>query len=94
MFTGDGDFVGVSSYMDYLDFEERSVAFDGFAAFKPLLVDFSGGGETDRVQGMIVTANYFDVLGVRPAHGRFLAFQVAFPHYTFILVLSSHLLDS
>ncbi|MCH7824855.1 MAG: ABC transporter permease [Acidobacteria bacterium] len=73
LFTGDGDggSPGVTAYMDYLDFEERVDAFEGFAAHKPLLMDFLGGGETERVQGMIVSANYFDVLGVRPAHGRF-----------------------
>jgi len=71
MFTGDDDFMGVSSYMDYLDFEERTEVFDGFAAFKPRLMDFSGEGDTERVQGLMVTGNYFDVLGVRPAHGRF-----------------------
>lgn len=72
MFTGeDSADMGVSSYMDYVDFRERTDAFDGFAAFKPRLMDFSGGGGTGRVQGLMVTGNYFDVLGVEPAHGRF-----------------------
>jgi len=71
MFTGEGaDSMGVSAYMDYLDFEERTDKFAGFAAFKPRLMDFSGDGDTERVQGLMVSGNYFDVLGVRPAHGR------------------------
>ncbi len=72
MFTAEfGSGAGVNAYMDYVDLEERTRTFDGFAAYKPLLMDFSGAGETERVQGMIVSANYFDVLGVEPAHGRF-----------------------
>lgn len=72
MFTGEDQAdMGVSSYMDYLDFEERVEAFDGFAAFKPRLMDLSAAGDTERVQGFMVSGNYFDVLGVRPVHGRF-----------------------
>ena len=71
MFTSDGDSAGVSAYMDYVDFAERSEAFSGLAAYKPLLMDFASGDGTERVQGMIVSANYFDVLRVEPAKGRF-----------------------
>ena len=72
MFTGqNGGGVGVNAYMDYVDFAERATTFDGFAAYKPLLMDLSAAGGTERVQGMIVSADYFGVLGVQPAYGRF-----------------------
>jgi len=71
MFTGDYGYVGVSSYMDYLDFTERSRTLSGFAAYKPRGVDFTGDQETQRIEGMMVSANYFDVLGVQPRLGRF-----------------------
>jgi putative ABC transport system permease protein len=61
----------VSSFMDYLDFRQQSTAFADLAAFKPRLVDLAGGGTTERVEGMMVTASYFPVLGVEPAAGRF-----------------------
>ncbi len=75
MFTSEGGTPGVNAYMDYLDFAERSEAFAGLASYKPLLMDLSTGDNTERVQGMIVSANYFDVLGVEPAAGRFFALE-------------------
>ncbi len=72
MFTAeDRSSLGVNSYVDYRDFAERADAFAGLAAFKPLLMDFSDGNDTERLQGQIVSGNYFDVLGVHPAAGRF-----------------------
>jgi len=73
MFSADGGSLGVASYMDYLDFRERTKAFDGFAAHKPLSMDLSTQDGTERISGMIVTEEYFSVLGVRPAAGRFFA---------------------
>ncbi len=73
MFSADGGSLGVASYMDYLDFREQTKTFDGFAAHKPLSMDLSAPDSTERISGMIVTAEYFSVLGVRPAVGRFFA---------------------
>ena len=44
--------------------------FSGLTSHVGRLSVFSAGGETDRLQGELVTANYFDVLGVTPALGR------------------------
>jgi predicted permease len=71
LFTGGDRSFGVSSYMDYLDFVERNRTLEGFAAYKPRLADLTQDDRTERVQAMMVTANYFDVLGVRPRLGRF-----------------------
>ncbi|MFQ5742163.1 MAG: ABC transporter permease [Acidobacteriota bacterium] len=69
--THDGRYTGVSSYMDYLDFRQRNEVFEDLAVYKPLLMDLSSEDLTERVQGMIVSASYFSVLGVQPARGRF-----------------------
>ena len=66
-----GDGPGVTSYMDYVDFRDQNQVFSGLAAFKPRLMDLASGGVTERVDGMMVTGNYFSVLGVAPAAGRF-----------------------
>ena len=71
MFGSDGGGMGVASYMDYLDFRDRTRAFGGFAAHKPLSMDLTTDNSTERIDGMIVTAEYFSVLGVAPAVGRF-----------------------
>ncbi len=61
----------VSSYMDFLDLERESRTLATATAFKPVGVDLGTAGETARVRGMLVSATYFEVLGVEPAHGRF-----------------------
>ena len=58
------------SYLDYKDLREASASFTGLAASKMVPLDLSGTGRPERIWGMLVSANYFDVLGVRPALGR------------------------
>ncbi|HEX2450011.1 MAG TPA: ABC transporter permease, partial [Gemmatimonadales bacterium] len=65
-------------YEDYLDFRDRSGAFAGLAGVTeaPLNVVIpgaagSGTGASDMMWGEMVTENYFTVLGMRPAAGRF-----------------------
>jgi predicted permease len=57
-------------YLDYRDLlESRQLAG---AAGESLTALLFGSGETaERIQGRLVTANYFSLLGVRPAVGRF-----------------------
>jgi predicted permease len=59
------------SYPNYLDFRARNRAFSDIALFQWLRMNLSGGATPERIVGMFATANYFDVLGVRPALGRF-----------------------
>src|SRR5262245_5159366 len=59
------------SYPDYVDLRDRATdVFDGVIATEsqPAVVGHAGGQE--RAWTMIVTGNYFEVLGVRPALGR------------------------
>ena len=67
-----GDQLGSSSYPDYVD-ERDSGALQGLAAFAEIGLAFETNGATEPVQAAIVSGNYFDVLGVRPAVGRMFA---------------------
>jgi predicted permease len=67
--------VGLSktiSYPDYADFRDRNRAFEGLVAASPAILGFSPGpGTLPRIKpGQYVSANYFRVLGVKPALGR------------------------
>jgi predicted permease len=58
------------SWLDYLDFRDKSGAFEDLAAYD---VDFAGlstGDRAERVTVTYVTSNYFSMLGVPPALGR------------------------
>src|SRR5438067_6814793 len=58
------------SYPDFLDFEKNSTLFESFIIDKIMGTTLSVGDRAERVTGGIVSANYFDVLGVRPILGR------------------------
>jgi predicted permease len=55
---------------DYQDFGEQSKSFSGLAAYCPVTVSMTLNGEALRIDGEIVSGNYFSVLGVKPALGR------------------------
>jgi predicted permease len=58
------------SFPNYQDYAHQAGAFSGLAAFQPTALTLSGRGEPKQLQGMLVTANYFDTLGVRAELGR------------------------
>jgi len=58
------------SFPNYQDYSREAAVFSSLAAFQPTVLTLSGRGEPKQFQGMLVTANYFDVLGVPAALGR------------------------
>jgi predicted permease len=60
---------GGSSYADYRDFQAVPV-FNGLLADAQVQATLSNPERSDVVDGLLVTSNYFDVLGLRPSHGR------------------------
>ena len=67
---GRGD--GAVSYPDYVAFRDRATTVSGLAAHystAPLFV--AVGGNAREVNGAVVSANYFPLLGMQPALGRF-----------------------
>ena len=71
LFTAEGGAPSVSSYVDFRDLEQSLATLSGLAAFKPMAMDLSASDTTERIEGMLVTARYFEGLGVEPAAGRF-----------------------
>jgi len=66
--TGSGDLP--FSYQEILDYRTRSKSLDGVVEFHSMWFILLGGAEPQRVSTGVVSANYFDVLGVKPLHGR------------------------
>jgi macrolide transport system ATP-binding/permease protein len=60
------------SYREYLDIRDKTKSYDGVIAYADMqAVGFSAGGAAPRVRGgMMVSGNYFHVLGVEPRLGR------------------------
>jgi predicted permease len=59
------------SYPNCQDYERQNQVFTGLTCISGGLLTLSGGAEPKQIQGQLVSANYFDVLGVQPSFGRF-----------------------
>ena len=61
------------NYPGYVDLRDHNRSLSGFAAFDgdPHVVSWSHGGQGEMVYGQLVSSNFFSVLGVEPALGRF-----------------------
>src|ERR1700742_907968 len=59
------------SYLDYRDLREQNRTFAGILAYHNDWIALTGGAQQERVYIANVSANYFDVLGVKPVLGRF-----------------------
>jgi predicted permease len=71
----DGDSGTSFSYPMYKDLRDRNPVFSGLLARFAVRASVSGEGQTELANGELVTGNYFEVLGVRPALGRVLTSQ-------------------
>jgi predicted permease len=68
-----GDNLHVSSYPAYAALRDGTRLLDGLLAWGGITASLNADGETDLVSGVIVTGNFFDLLGVDAAQGRLLA---------------------
>jgi putative ABC transport system permease protein len=55
---------------NFLDWKNQAQTFEQVAAFLPFAANLTGIGEPERVQGALVSASFFSLLGVEPILGR------------------------
>ena len=67
---GDGQSFPVS-YPDYRFYRDHNEVFSGLLCWGEATLALSADGQAEQVFGMVVSGNYFDVLSLRPAAGRF-----------------------
>jgi predicted permease len=70
--TGGAGVVDIFSYPDYLDLRDRVSEDAALAAFRRAGMDVRAA-DSDHVRGVLVSANYFQVLGLRAQRGRTLS---------------------
>jgi predicted permease len=59
------------SFPNYRDLRDRNTTFSGLIAYRTIPMGLDTGDGVRRVWGYLATGNYFEVLGVKPALGRF-----------------------
>jgi predicted permease len=68
----DGDDSEIFSYPLYKGLAKNTTVFDGVIARYEFSASIATHGQTERGSGELVSGNYFEMLGVRPAFGRLL----------------------
>jgi|SRR5215472_10394380 len=61
---------GSISYPNFLDWKRDNRSFESIAAFRPDDFSFTGAGEPQRLDGMMVSSDLLQILGVKPLLGR------------------------
>src|SRR4030081_866161 len=82
---------GGAAPANFLDWRTRNHSFTGMAALRAFTLIVASGGHPERLSGAMVTANYFDVLGVKPALGRALEAADEQPGASRVVVLADGL---
>jgi putative ABC transport system permease protein len=72
---------------DYLDYQKQSNSFDYVAAYRGLPFNLTGQGKPERVEGAVVTPNFFPVLGVQAFLGRTMSSALDKPGNARIVIL-------
>jgi predicted permease len=67
--------VGSMSYPDFFDWRAQSHSFSNLAESRDNTFTLTGAGDPRHLDGMIVSADFFKVLGVDPALGRGIAME-------------------
>ncbi len=80
------------SYPDYAYLRDRNHTLSSFIASSPITASLTAHARPVRLWGVLVSANYFDALGVRPILGReFLPSEDTKPGGAPVVVISYHL---
>ena len=79
------------SYPNFLDWREQNKVFSGIAALQFRSLNLTGTGEPERLAGRAVSAELFDVLGVKPALGRSFALDEDHPGANPVCIISNGL---
>jgi putative ABC transport system permease protein len=88
-YMGPGSPKNPISYPNFKDLRRTNHVFSGMSTYVPYGVTLTGRGTPERITAMLVSANYFDVLGVKSALGRtFLSGEDQKPGGNTVAVLS------
>jgi len=81
-----------NSYPEYLEYQQQTELFDGVMAYDWVGLNLGSNGQSERVEGTLVSGNYFDVLGVKAELGRpFLPDEDKTPGASPVAVISHNL---
>lgn len=81
--------IGGVSYPNFVDWRNQNTVFANVAAVRQReSFNLSGVGESERLQGQLISANFLSTLGVKPIRGRDLVAEDDRPGATPVVILS------
>ena len=83
--------MGAIPYLNFLDLQKDNQTFSAMALSRKLNFGLLGAGESESVEGRLVTADYFTVLDVKPLLGRTFMPHEDKPESSPVVVISSAL---
>ena len=80
------------SYQNFVDWRNQNTVFDNVAALRPReSFNLTGAGESERLQGRLVSANFLSTLGIKPIRGRDFLAEDDQPNATPVAIISDAL---
>jgi predicted permease len=77
------------SYQNYVDWRNQNTVFDNIAALRAReSFNLTGAGESERLQGRLVSANFLTTLGIKPIRGRDFLIEDDQPSATPVAIIS------
>ncbi|HKG60288.1 MAG TPA: ABC transporter permease [Pyrinomonadaceae bacterium] len=76
---------------NFFDLRNQNQSFEALGAYGPLDINLTGAGDPERLDGQLVSANVFSILGVAPAVGRTFLANEDQPGQEHVVVLSDAL---
>ena len=73
---------------NFFDLRDQSQVFEAIGAYGPHDINLTGAGDPERLNGQLVSANLFSILGVEPALGRTFRAEEDEPGQDHVAVLS------
>ena len=61
---------GSISFPNFRDWQKENHTFSSMAAYRPYSYNFTGMGDAEQLRAMLITSDFFAVLGVHPVIGR------------------------
>lgn len=84
----------VTSTADFLDYERQNTSFEQLACWTSWNFNLTSDGPPDRVDGGLVSWNFFQALGVQPVLGRAFSPEEAQPRASHVAILSRGMWES
>ncbi|MCW5971022.1 MAG: ABC transporter permease [Blastocatellales bacterium] len=78
----------ITSWPNYTDWRDQNQTFQGMAGYRSTRLNLTGSGEPEEMQVVMVTTNFFQLMGIGPALGRGFVDDESQPGKDNVVVLS------